>query len=290
MFHTEAHLVAQIVDSSCATTHQAIVLFVKFVVVARQITQRHHAFALRESVFHVNTKLGHSRDNAIKLLSDAVCHKFCLFVFDARALSSGSHQFALGAVLTEFFIFFRTDRASPLSIFCEKAMHHQVGIATNGRSEVGVVAEHQTIVTNVVHRIARSHHRTQCHHLHHMFFLLAFHFREQIVQTFRNVRLRTLGAHLVTEFCHKSTEFLHFFGIGHIVDTIRQHLGLLSLRHDSHLLSHSAVGEEHKFLHEFVGILGYLHISGDGMSFFVNFKAHFGAVKSDRTSLETLGA
>ena len=221
MFHTEAHLVAQIVDSSRATTHQAIVIFVKFVVVARQITQRHHAFALRECVFHVDTKLGHSRDDAIKLLSDAVCHEFCLLVFDARALSSGSHQFALRTMLTEFLILLCTDRASPLSIFCEKAMHHQVGIATNGRSEVGVIAEHQTIVTNVVHRIARFHHRTQCHHFHHMFFLLAFHFREQIVQTFRNVRLRTLGAHLVAKLRHETTEFLHFFGIGHIVDTIR---------------------------------------------------------------------
>ena len=66
-------------------------------------------------------------------------------------------------------------------------MHHQVGITANGRGEMRVIAEHQTIVTYVVHRIARFHHRTKRHHLHHVFLFLAFHVSKQVIEALRNV-------------------------------------------------------------------------------------------------------
>ena len=121
----------------------------------------------------------------------------------------------------------------------------------------------------------------------HIFLFLALHFAEQIVEGVRNLGFRAFGAHLVAEFRHKAAQFLELFGIGHVVNAIRQHLGLLAFGDNRDVFGHRTVGQEHEFFHQLVGIFRHLDVSRDGMSLIVDFEAHFCAIKADGSGFET---
>ena len=220
-FHTETHFVAQIVNPLRAATHQTVVVFVKLVVIARKVAERHHAFALGEDIFDVNAEFCHAGDYAVELLADAVGHKFRLLVLYRRALGRCRHLFALGAVFAQLFVLLCAHRSAAFCVLGEQTVYHQVRIAADGRGEMRVVAEHQSVVSDVVYRIARFHHGAQCHDLHHIFLFLALYFAEQVVEGVRNLGFRAFGAHLVAEFRHEAAQFLELFGIRHVVNTIR---------------------------------------------------------------------
>ena len=71
---------------------------------------------------------------------------------------------------------------------------------------------------------------------------------------------------------------------------VGENLGFLTLGHHGDAFSHRTVGEQHKFLNQFIGILSHLDVSAYGLARFINFKAHFGAIKTYRAFLEALVA
>ena len=84
-------------------------------------------------------------------------------------------------------------------------MHHRIGITADGRREMRIVFEGQAIVSDVMRRILRFHHRTQGNGLDEFLFLLALTTVHQGIQTLRDSPLRTAGLHLVAKLHHKLT-------------------------------------------------------------------------------------
>ena len=136
-------------------------------------------------------------------------------------------------------------------------------------------------MTDVFRAVPRLHHGAQGHRLHQFLFLLSLDVAEQLVQAAAHLRLGALGAQAVAEARNKAAQLFQLFGVGHVVNTVGQYLGLLALGHLAHALGHRAVGQQHEFLHQLVGVLGYLDVSGYGVSILVDFKTDFGAVKAD---------
>ena len=288
--HADAHLVAQLIAAAEAAADEAVVALVKLVVVVEERAQGNHTLTAVLRDFNVEAKLRHAADRSVKFLSEAVGHKFHLLVLDAGALGLRGQLLHGRGVFAEFFILVGVGRASAFGIAREESVDHRIGIATDGRGEVCVVLEHESVVADVVNGVAGLLHGAQGHHFDDCLFLLALHIAEHAVQTLRNLRLGALGANLESEFGDEGTEFLQLFGVGHIVDAVGQGLGLLALGHAAYHFGHTAVGQEHEFLHQFVGILGHFNISGNGVAFFVNFEAHLGSVETDTAVLETFGA
>ena len=112
-----------------------------------------------------------------------------------------------------------------------------------------VVAEHKAVVSDVVHGVTRLHHGAKSHEFHDVFLFLALDFAEQVVERVGNVGLCALGAHFVAEFGHEAAQFLELFGIGHVVNAVRQHFRLFALGDNGHVFGHRAVGQQHEFFH-----------------------------------------
>ena len=72
-------------------------------------------------------------------------------------------------------------RATTILIACYQAMNHCVRITTNRRSEVGIIIEGKSEVTDVVRSIFRLHHRTKCNRLYHLLFTLTLNIVHQLV-------------------------------------------------------------------------------------------------------------
>ena len=115
---------------------------------------------------------------------------------------------------------------------------------------------------------------------------MPLHFRQHVVQAFRYFGLRAFGAELVSEACHETAQAFELFGVRDIVDAVGQDLGVLSLRDDGHAFRHGTVGDEHEFLHQFVGVACHLDVGADGVPLFVNLEAHLRTVESDGPGLE----
>ena len=73
------------------------------------------------------------------------------------------------------------------------------------------------------------------------------------------------------------------------MNAVGEYLRRLALRHKGDAFCHRAVGKQHKFFHEFVGVLRNLDVRADGSALLINFKAHLGTVKAYRTILKALG-
>ena len=99
------------------------------------------------------------------------------------------------------------------------------------------------------------HHRPERHGLDELLLLLACTAVEQCIEALGDGSLGASRLHLISEFHHKLTQGLQFGGVGTIVDTIRQCLGFLALGDNADALGHRAVGQQHKLLNKFVGIL-----------------------------------
>ena len=110
-----------------------------------------------------------------------------------------------------------------------------------------------------------------------------------MVDALRDVGLRTFRAHFIAKLGNESTQFFELLGVGNVVDSIGKHFGLLALGLLANHFGHTAVGQEHKFLHELVGILCHLHVSGNGVSLLVHLEAHFRAFETDGAVFEACG-
>ena len=159
-----------------ATAPKAIVLLVKFVIIIVQVTQGYHAFALVFVDFHVDAIFRDAGDGAVVLLTQVVLQVFDLLVLDARALGLGSQLLHLAGMVAEVLVLRLHGAASALGIAGQKAVDHHVGIAADGRGEVGVEVESQAIVTDVDGAVLGFHHGAQSDGFHHVLLRLLFHF------------------------------------------------------------------------------------------------------------------
>ena len=78
---------------------------------------------------------------------------------------------------------------------------------------------------------------------------------------------------------------VELLGVGQVVDAVGEYLGLLALGHAAYLLGHGAVGQQHEFLDQLVGVLRYLEINTDGFALLVYLELHFVAVEVRRSGV-----
>ena len=212
-------------------------------------------------------------------LSQALAHELHLLVLDAGALGLLGHLLHVGALVAEGLVLVLIGAASALGIAGEEAVNHEVGIAADGAGEVGVVVESQSVVADVVGAVAGLHHGTQGDHLHDVLFAASVDVGEEAVQVPADFGAVAGGLQLVAELGDEGREVQELLRVGIVMDAIGQHLGLLSARHTADTLGHGAIGQQHEFLDELVGILGHLEIDALGMACLVDFEAHFLAVE-----------
>ena len=65
------------------------------------------------------------------------------------------------------------------------------------------------------------------------------------------------------------------------MDAVGEYLGLLALGHAAYLLGYGAVGQQHEFLDQLVGVLRHLKVNTDGFALLVYLELHLIAVEVD---------
>ena len=63
-------------------------------------------------------------------------------------------------MFAEFLILARADGAPTFGVARQEAVNHHIGVATNGRSEVGIIIKHQAVMAYVFNTITGFGHRT----------------------------------------------------------------------------------------------------------------------------------
>ena len=91
----------------------------------------------------------------IELHSDLIDHKLCHLILDRRALGCCCNLLTLRRLLAKALHRALVGRLGTRQITCQQTMHHHIGIATNGRCEMRIIWERQTVMANVVGGIER---------------------------------------------------------------------------------------------------------------------------------------
>ena len=274
-----------------AATPQAVVLLIELVVVVVEVADGNHAFTLVLVQLYVEAPFGHTGDNALIDLTHMLGHELHLFVLHAGSFGRSGQLLHRTAVFAEGLILLLCHGMSTLvKILGEQPVHHHVGVATDRRSEVGVVVEGQTVMADVMHRVACLLHGAYRYRFNQVLLLASLHIIEQPVDALRYLTLVACGTYLVAKAGNELRQVIQLLRIGQVVDTVGEYLCLLSLRYASNLLCHGAVGQQHELLHQLVGIFRYLEIDAQRLALLVDFELHLVAVEVDGTRLEALFA
>ena len=247
-----------------------------------------HAFAVILIDFSVDAIAGDARDMGIELLAYLVAHEFHHLILDALALCLLCNLLHVAGVFAEFLVVVAVGGASSLLIAREEAVHHRVGIAAYRRGEMGVVVEGQSVVTDIVSGVFGFHHGAEGHHLDGILLAAAVTVVHQPVERLGDGSLSSCGLHAVAELGSKLSQCLQFGGIGLVVYSIGQSLGFLPLLHFPHPFCHGAIGQQHEFLYEFVGILRLLVIAACGLARIIDIEMELLAIELHGAILEAL--
>ena len=120
---------------------------------------------------------------------------------------------------------------------------------------MGVILEGKSEVSDVVNRVLRFHHGTECYHLDEVVFWFTFTVSHQFVEASCSSTIGTFCFHLIAELYYEFAQGFQLLWVWIIMDTIRQSFRLLTFLCLADALSHRAVGKEHKLLYKFIGIL-----------------------------------
>ena len=143
-------------------------------------------------------------------------------------------------------------------------------------------------MSNVVRGITCFLHGTDGYGFNKILFLLALNIVQQMIDGFGNICLGPTGTYLVTEAGDELCQVIQFLRVWKVVDTVREYLGLLVFRYATDFFCYGAVGKQHEFFHQLVGIFGNFEVDADRFSFFVYLKLHFVTVEVDGSGYETL--
>ena len=175
----------------------------------------------------------------------------------------------------------------------EQAVHHRVGVAADGGGEVGVEVEGEAVVADVFGAVAGFRHRAEGYVLEGFQFGFACGGLHQGVDAPGGCAAFERVSHLISEAFGEVPEALEFFGIGDIVDSIDEGLGLLRC-HAVHLsvggdeFGDGAVSEKHEFFYEPVGFFADLFVNVHRLAVLIDLDLHFRAVEIHCPGLEPL--
>ena len=164
-------------------------------------------------------------------------------------------------------------------------MHHHVGIAANGRGEVGVVVKCQAIVSDVGGRVDGLGHRADGQDGQQLLLGLAGGLLEHAVDALVDVTGTACGLDLIAKVGGHLGQVAQLLGIGRLVHAVDKCLGLLAGRHLADVGGDGAVGQQHELLDELVGLERHMWHHSDGVALLVDVKLQFLAVERHRAAL-----
>ena len=212
-----------------------------------------------------------------------------MLVLDGGAFRVGGYLLHAAAVFTEGFVFlFGHGAASLVQVLGEQTVYHHIRIAADGRGEMGIVIESQTIVPHVMHGVACLLHGADGDGFNQVLLLLALDVVQQVVDGLGDVGLCTAGTQLVAETGDELCQVVQLLRVGEVVNTVWQHFGFLAFGHAAYLFGYGAVGKQHELLYQLVGIFRLLEVDADGFALLVNFELHFVAVEVDGSCLKAV--
>ena len=272
------------------TAYEAVVLLVEVVVVVVEVAHGHHTLAVVLVDFAIDAVRLDARDVGIEHLADVLTHEFHHFVFDGLAFCLGCQLLHVAGVLALLFVIALVARLATLLVAGQQAVHHCVGIAAYGRREVGVVGEGQSEVSDVVDGILRLHHGAQGNGLDEFLLTLSCGRIHELVERARRLPGGAGGLQLVAEAHHKLAQFLQLRRIGHVVYAVRQRLRFLSALRFSYVFCYGAVGQQHEFLNQLIGIALPLEVGTRRAALLVDVEVQLLALEFHGTILESLVA
>ncbi len=157
-------------------------------------------------------------------------------------------------MLALFFKFFGVYAASAGEIALEEAVHHHVGIAAYGRSEVCVVFESESVVADIDGGVYGFSHRTYGQCGEEVFLAFAFYVDKHTVQGAVDLARFSFRFKLVAECPAERCQICQPVGVGGIVDAINESLCFFLCGGYAYFRSDCLVGEEHEFLDQLVGV------------------------------------
>ena len=288
--HLHLHSVAQAVAVAVAAAYEAVVFLVEVVEVVGQVAYRHQALALVVVKLHVQAPLGHARDDAGKYLAQVVGHILDLLVLDGCALGVGGQLLHGRGVLTLLLELVDAHAAAAAQIALQQAVHHHVGVAAYGRCEMGVVVKAQAVVADIGGGIHGLGHRADGQGGEEILLALALDVGEHAVDGAVDILGRAAGLHLVSKVAAQAGQVGELAGVGLVVHTVYKSLGFLAGAGAADEGGDGAVGQQHEFLDELVGVFAFLEVNRYGMALVVDVEAHLGAVKFHRAIVVTLSA
>ena len=269
------------------TTYNHVVLLVEVVVVVTQVANRYHSFTVGLVNLGIDTVRLDAADMCIVGITNLVGHKLYHLVLDRVALSIHGYLLHVAAVLAELLVLILVGRTGTILILGKQTVNHHVGITTDGRSEVRVVVECKSIVTDIVYAILGFHHGTQSNSLNGILLACTFGLRHQGVKRLGDSTLGTGSFYLIAELSHKLAQILQLLWIWLVVNTVGQRLCFNTLLHATDTFGHRFIGQQHEFLNQLVGIFRHLEVGADRFASLVDIKVQLLAVELYTTVLES---
>ena len=238
-----------------ASSDEAEILFIEIIVVVSDVSHRNHTLAMVLVDSCIDTIAGNTADVGIEFFTKLVAHEFYHLVFDTVTLRILCYLLHFRTMFAKFLIMLLIGASATFCIFGKQTMNHCVRITADRRRKVGVILEGKSEVSDVVNRVLRFHHGTECYHLDEVVFWFTFTVGHQFVEASCRSALGTFCFHLIAELNYEFAQSFQLLWVWIIMDTIRQSLRLLTFLCLADALCHRAVGKEHEFLYQFVGIL-----------------------------------
>ena len=171
-------------------------------------------------------------------------------------------------------------------------MDHHVGIAADGRGEVGVVGEGQTVVADVVSGVEGLGHRAHGHRRHGVLLGRTLDRGQQLVELLGHgaplLRLEDVAE--AEDELPETVELLLARGVVYAVDhRALEHAALLAAALAAEL-RHAAVGQQHELLDHLVRLLLLLEVDLHGAARLVEAELHLVAVEGHGPLLEAPAA
>ena len=206
--------VAQLVFVVVSAAYEAVVALVAVVVVVIEVVHGHESLAVVLVDFAVDAIRLNAADVRLVDVAYLVGHEFHHLVFDGVALGVGSGLLHIARVLAQFLVMLLVGAAPALLVTGEQAVNHRVGVAADGTGEVGVVVEGQSVVPDVVHAVARLHHRPQRHRLDEVLLARALAGGHECVEASRDGALGARRLEFVAKLGDDLAQVFQFDGVG----------------------------------------------------------------------------
>ena len=172
-------------------------------------------------------------------------------------------------------------------------MHHQVGVAADGRGEVGVVGEGEAVVADILGAVIGFGHGADGDGVDHVLLAASGDVFEEAVVALCKGFARG-GFHAEAQLGNELDESVELLGVRFVMDTVDEGFARSSrfsrfTRGLTNVLGDGAVGQEHELLDEPIGLLALLDVDADGLGVFVELELHFLRLKVDGAAAVTGG-